>query len=117
MGYMNLPEAIKTFIVINKNHLAEKTIEGYERSLMAFSTWLEENAAGVDAIHNPHAWRHTNAKLSIMNGADLTMVQRFLGHRSIKITADYYAHFATDELAKLHDQVSPVAGLTNGENG
>ena len=73
-------------------------------------------AAGVDAIHNPHAWRHTFAKLSIMNGADLTMVQRFLGHRSIKITADYYAHFATDELAKLHDQVSPVAGLT-GENG
>jgi hypothetical protein len=75
--------------------------------------------AGVDAIHNPHAWRHTFAKMAIMNGADLTMVQRLMGHRSIKITADYYSHYAVDELALIHDRVSPVAGLTNGngDNG
>jgi site-specific recombinase XerD len=78
MEYMNLPEAINAFIAINRNHLAERTIDGYERSLAAFCGWLEENAAGC--------------------------------------LADYYAHFATEELAKLHDQVSPVAGLTNGND-
>jgi integrase len=73
------------------------------------------DAAGVDAIHNPHAWRHTFAKMAIMNGADLTMVQRLMGHRSIKITADYYSHYAVDELALIHDRVSPVSSLMEEE--
>ena len=67
--------------------------------------------AGIDAIHNPHSFRHTFAKMTIMNGADLSMVQRFLGHSSIKVTSDFYLHWDVEELARIHDQVSPVSGL------
>lgn len=40
-----------------------------------------------------HSFRHTFAKLAIENGAQLTWLQRHLGHSSLKVTADIYGHF------------------------
>ena len=36
-----------------------------------------------------HTARHTNATLLIYNGADITTVQKILGHKSIKTTQIY----------------------------
>lgn len=71
--------------------------------------------AGVDGIHNPHAFRHTFAKMAILKGADLSMVQRFLGHSSVKVTSDFYSHWNVAELARVHQKVSPVALLLSDE--
>lgn len=71
--------------------------------------------AGVQAPANPHAYRHTFAKMAIQNGADLSQVQRFMGHSSVKVTSDFYAHWNVRELQRIHDIVSPVANLSKDE--
>ena len=52
-----------------------------------------------------HSLRHTFAKLALENGAQVTWLQRQLGHSSLKVTADVYGHFEraarTAEAAKL----------------
>lgn len=48
-------------------------------------------AAGIRKVR-PHDLRHTYATLAIMAGVPLLTVSRQLGHASIAITADVYAH-------------------------
>jgi len=55
----------------------------------AFSKVLR--AAGIRHIR-PHDLRHTYATLAIQAGVPLLTVSRQLGHASISITADVYAH-------------------------
>ena len=55
-----------------------------------------------------HDLRHSAASLLLNEGIDLKVIQSILGHSSIKVTADIYAHLApkmkrdaADELDKL----------------
>ena len=45
--------------------------------------------AGIEKHFSFHTARHTNATLLIYNGAQITTVQKLLGHRSIKTTQGY----------------------------
>ena len=45
--------------------------------------------ANIDKHFSFHSARHTNATLLIYNGAQITTVQKLLGHRSIKTTQGY----------------------------
>lgn len=44
-----------------------------------------------------HSLRHTFAKLALENGAQLTWLQRHLGHGSLAITAGTYGHWERKE--------------------
>lgn len=46
-----------------------------------------------------HCWRHTCASRMLQNGATLSEVQKYLGHKSSK-TTERYAHLAKDAMAK-----------------
>ncbi len=48
-------------------------------------------AAGI-GHWSPHAARHTAGSLMFEHGADLKVVSEALGHSSIRVTADIYAH-------------------------
>jgi integrase len=52
-----------------------------------------------------HSFRHTFAKLAMENGAQLTWLQRHMGHESLRVTSDIYGHFGSAarrlEVAKL----------------
>lgn len=52
-------------------------------------------AAGLPRL-TPHGLRHTGATLMILAGVPLVVVSRRLGHATIAITADVYAHVSQD---------------------
>lgn len=64
--------------------------------------------AGIEHV-NPHALRHTFATRGLENGVELKVMQEFLGHASIKMTADIYTHVLPetkrDSMLKLADTI------------
>lgn len=57
-----------------------------------------------------HAFRHTYAKLAVMNGMDVFRLQRMLGHSSLTVTKEYVELFGSD-LAIDFDKYSPLDNL------
>ncbi|MED5052656.1 site-specific integrase [Anoxybacillus rupiensis] len=59
-----------------------------------------------------HSLRHTHAVLLLEAGADMKYVQERLGHGSIQITADVYAHISKkiekDTMAKFEDHMKKI---------
>ena len=61
--------------------------------------------AGVAGRVNPHSWRHAFARRCVRSGLDLSRTARLLGHRSVTVTARYYAVWDGDELAEAYSRV------------
>ncbi|WP_082926845.1 tyrosine-type recombinase/integrase [Paenibacillus tuaregi] len=59
---------------------------------------------------SPHTFRHTFAKMYIMNGGDSFSLQKILGHTSLEIVKMYVNLFSTD-VAKQHAKFSPLERL------
>lgn len=59
---------------------------------------------------SPHTFRHTFAKMYIMNGGDSFSLQKILGHTSLEIVRMYVNLFGTD-VAKQHAKFSPLERL------
>lgn len=58
-----------------------------------------KKAAGLARFPRIHDLRHTHASWLIASGVPLPVVQRRLGHESIKTTVDTYGHLAPDSYA------------------
>ena len=70
--------------------------------------------AGLDGVRtNPHTFRHTFAKLYLLNGGDLFSLQRILGHTTLDMVRRY-VNLDTDEVKRQHAQASPVDRLAIG---
>ena len=48
-----------------------------------------------------HDFRHSCASLLINNGANITLVSKYLGHSDIKMTLNTYSHFYENELKEV----------------
>jgi site-specific recombinase XerD len=70
-------------------------------------------AAGLERRVTPHMLRHTVATMLLRNGADIRVVQEFLGHASIA-TTQRYTQITKEHLAatleKFHPYVTTMVG-------
>jgi len=58
--------------------------------------------AGIKKIRI-HDFRHSCASLLINNGANITLVSKYLGHSDIEMTLNTYSHFYKSKLEELMD--------------
>jgi site-specific recombinase XerD len=65
----------------------------------AFRKALQRAGIETPAGQLIHVLRHTFASHFMMNGGNILVLQRILGHTDIKVTMRY-AHFAPDHLAE-----------------
>ena len=61
-----------------------------------------------------HALRHTYATRAIESGVQPKMLQKLLGHASIKTTMDRYVHVTNDSMSKAVLQFEKVQQNQNG---
>ncbi|WP_170308092.1 tyrosine-type recombinase/integrase [Paenibacillus dakarensis] len=72
---------------------------------------LYGEAARIKGVRvSPHTFRHTFAKMYIMNGGDSFSLQKILGHTSLEIVRMYVNLFGTD-VAAQHAKFSPLERL------
>ena len=67
-------------------------------------------AAGIERHVTPHMLRHTVATMLLRNGADIRVVQEFLGHSSIA-TTQRYTHIAKEHLIGVLQKHHPSLSL------
>jgi site-specific recombinase XerD len=66
--------------------------------------------AGIERHITPHMLRHTVATLLLRNGADIRIVQEFLGHASIA-TTQRYTHVTKEHLVRVLRERHPSLGF------
>ena len=66
--------------------------------------------AGIQRHVTPHMLRHTVATLLLRNGADIRVVQEFLGHASIA-TTQRYTHVTKEHLVGALRKYHPSSTL------
>lgn len=72
---------------------------------------LHGDKAGISGFRvSPHTFRHTFAKMYVINGGDLFTLQKILGHHDISMVRKY-VQMEQQDLQEKHEQSSPLAGM------
>lgn len=78
-------------IVDNLYHRAQEPNPAFDPKL-PISEANKEYLKPFEHHTTPHTWRHTFAVLSLISGADIRDVSRWIGHSSVLITEKHYGH-------------------------
>jgi integrase/recombinase XerD len=82
------------------------TVSGLDQMLIRL-----KRKAGVSGRCNPHSFRHGFARMYLEHGGDLATLAQLMGHSTVNVTTQYYARFTDQELARRHEQFSPLRDL------
>lgn len=78
---------------------SRKALSLFKPCYSAFRKAMQRAGIETPAGQLTHVLRHTFASHFMMNGGNILVLQRILGHTDIKVTIRY-AHFAPDHLAE-----------------
>jgi integrase/recombinase XerD len=92
-------KAIRTLFVNQQGQPLSKTV-------IQIMVRTSARGAGVKKKVTPHVFRHTFATQLVKNGADITAVQKMLGHAHLKVT-HLYVKVAGVEVKKTHKTHHP----------
>jgi site-specific recombinase XerD len=59
-----------------------------------------QRRTGLDARTNPHSWRHTWARGRAVEGTDMLVISRLMGHTSVQTTSLYLGQFSSVDARK-----------------
>jgi len=93
-----------------KEYLFEGQFEPFY-SARSIAQFLQKYAdkAKINKKVNPHLIRHTSATHLLETGVDMTLIQRVLGHESIK-TTQIYGHVSNTLISRIQ---TPLQGILN----
>lgn len=88
--------------------------DGGKLSRSGFFRILDAYGKKLGVKVHPHALRHSAATHMLANGADLRVIQEFLGHSDIS-TTQIYASLERSQLKGIYNRYHPRSGLFKGE--
>lgn len=88
------------------------TNQGKPLAVSNFETNFRKYAkrVGLDDIH-PHVLRNNFAKRFLLNGGNIVILSKILGHNSVSITEKAYLDLDTDDIRQAYQQYSPVKNI------
>lgn len=87
---------------------------GEKLSRSGFWRIIEDYGKRLGYDIHPHTMRHSAATHMMENGADLRVIQEFLGHSDI-MTTQIYTHLSRGELKKVYNEHHPRAKMKGVE--
>jgi len=109
-----LREILKEYMFYRKGDNQDflfSTIYGESMTKSGVTTAIKAyNLSRGVSKHSIHLFRHTFAKLWILNGGDIFRLQKILGHSSIDIVKEYVNMFSSD-LQIDFDQFNPLESI------
>lgn len=91
------------FVSINNEPLGARTVQ---ENIKEYG-----KAADISGVRvSPHTFRHTMAKIYILNGGDAFTLQRILGHATLDMV-EYYLELFSSDIKNQHKKYSPVENM------
>ena len=73
--------------------------------------WFKGRAAEVDVTATFHTLRHSAATTLMAAGVPLPVISRVLGHSSVRVTGDIYAHVSTEHTRDAVDRLGDALAI------
>ncbi|RJE90705.1 recombinase XerD [Paenibacillus sp. 1011MAR3C5] len=93
------------FLFVNIDNTSMK-VRTMQENIQDYGISAQINGVRV----SPHTFRHTMAKMYVMNGGDPLSLQAILGHASLDMVRNYVNLFSND-ISRKHERYSPLESL------